>query len=120
MGEEANHQETNGLLNGGAPRVEFAQPSTASASSSDQANVTIYPELEVPPGNSDHGSPVTDASCQGLQSPDGGRELAIRLQGAYKHYGKGGKRTPVLLGLDMEVKRGEIYGLLGKKFYSMI
>ena len=48
---------------------------------------------------------------------DGGevyREKAICLDKAYKHYGKGGKKFPVLLGLDMNVEQGTIYGLLGK------
>lgn len=41
-------------------------------------------------------------------------QIAIRLDNACKHYGGGKKKTPVLLGLDMEVKKGQIYGLLGK------
>ncbi len=40
-------------------------------------------------------------------------EVAIRLEDAYKHYGSGKSRMPVLIGLNMEVKRGQIYGLLG-------
>ncbi len=40
-------------------------------------------------------------------------DLAIRLNGAYKHYGSGKKKTDVLVGLDMSVPRGKIYGLLG-------
>ena len=40
-------------------------------------------------------------------------EKAICFDNAYKHYGKGRSRTPVLLGLDMNVERGTIYGLLG-------
>nr|AHK05672.1 ATP-binding cassette transporter sub-family H 103004 [Tigriopus japonicus] len=39
--------------------------------------------------------------------------VAIKISNAYKHYTSGQKRTPVLLGLDMEVKKGQIYGLLG-------
>ena len=45
---------------------------------------------------------------------DGYREKAICLDKAYKHYGKGGKKIPVLLDLDMSVEQGTIYGLLGK------
>ena len=41
------------------------------------------------------------------------REKAISLESAYKHYGKGRKKFPVLLGLDMNVEKGTIYGLLG-------
>ena len=40
-------------------------------------------------------------------------EKAICLDSAYKHYGKGRKKFPVLLGLDMNVEKGTIYGLLG-------
>lgn len=43
--------------------------------------------------------------------------VAIKISNAYKHYTSGQKRTPVLLGLDMEVKKGQIYGLLGKNFF---
>ena len=39
---------------------------------------------------------------------------AIQLEGAYKSYGGTGKKShPVLLGLNMSVPRGRIYGLLG-------
>ena len=47
-------------------------------------------------------------------SPDG--EVAIRLRRAHKHYGGGARarpRVPVLVGLDMTIPRGAIYGLLG-------
>lgn len=40
--------------------------------------------------------------------------VAIRLEEAFKHYGSGKHKTPVLLGLDMCVRRGQIYGLLGE------
>ena len=40
--------------------------------------------------------------------------VAIRLSNAHKHYGTRKKRLPVLIGLDMEVRRGQIYGLLGE------
>ena len=40
-------------------------------------------------------------------------EKAICLESAYKHYGKGKGKLPVLLGLDMNVEKGTIYGLLG-------
>jgi hypothetical protein len=49
--------------------------------------------------------------------PDPDEEYAIRFESAYKHYGHGKGRTPVLLGLDMNVERGQIYGLLGKSFF---
>ena len=39
---------------------------------------------------------------------------AIRLSDAHKHYGSGKKKMPVLVGLDMEVQKGQIYGLLGE------
>eukprot|EP00095_Tigriopus_kingsejongensis_P003146 maker-scaffold662_size116868-snap-gene-0.17 protein:Tk03146 transcript:maker-scaffold662_size116868-snap-gene-0.17-mRNA-1 annotation:"abc transporter" len=39
--------------------------------------------------------------------------VAIKVSNAYKHFGNSHKRTPVLLGLDMEVCKGQIYGLLG-------
>lgn len=39
---------------------------------------------------------------------------AIKLDAAYKHYGSGKSRLPVLIGLNMQVERGQIYGLLGK------
>ena len=51
---------------------------------------------------------------------DGYREKAICLDKAYKHYGKGGKKIPVLLDLDMSVEQGTIYGLLGKLCAIMI
>lgn len=40
-------------------------------------------------------------------------EVAINLDDAFKHYGHGKSRLPVLLGLNMEVGKGQIYGLLG-------
>ena len=48
--------------------------------------------------------------------PTADEDYAIRFESAYKHYGHGRTRTPVLLGLDMNVERGQIYGLLGKVF----
>jgi hypothetical protein len=50
---------------------------------------------------------------------DPDEEYAIRFESAYKHYGSGKSRTPVLLGLDMNVERGQIYGLLGKMFFKL-
>ena len=47
-----------------------------------------------------------------------GREVAISLDGARKSYGSRKKRLPVLLGLDMTVERGTIYGLLGKDSFA--
>ena len=38
---------------------------------------------------------------------------AICLRDAYLHYGSGKKKVPVLIGLDMTIPRGAIYGLLG-------
>ena len=41
-------------------------------------------------------------------------QVAIKLESTYKHYGSGKSKTQVLIGLNMEVARGQIYGLLGK------
>ena len=38
-------------------------------------------------------------------------ETVLRTQGLYKHY----RRFQALDGLDMEVPKGAIYGLVGKK-----
>ena len=54
----------------------------------------------------DNGFNVNEGDCY--------RDKAISLNSAYKHYGKGRKKLPVLLGLDMTVEKGTIYGLLGK------
>lgn len=43
-------------------------------------------------------------------------DLAIELDSAYKHYGSGKTKTPVLMGLDMKVTKGQIYGLLGELY----
>ena len=40
--------------------------------------------------------------------------LAIELSDTFKDYGSGKSRLPVLIGLNMNVVRGQIYGLLGK------
>ena len=40
-------------------------------------------------------------------------DTAIRLEGLVKVYGKGDKAVRAVDGLDLEVKRGEVYGLLG-------
>ena len=45
---------------------------------------------------------------------DSSETLAIQLKSAYKHYGSGKNRLPVLIGLNMNVPKGQIYGLLGK------
>ena len=39
---------------------------------------------------------------------------AIKLESTYKTYGSGKSKTQVLIGLNMEVPKGQIYGLLGK------
>jgi len=39
--------------------------------------------------------------------------LAIELSDTFKDYGSGKSRLPVLIGLNMNVVRGQIYGLLG-------
>ena len=52
-----------------------------------------------------------DAVIDIQQSP----QVAIKLDSAYKHYGSGKSRLPVLVGLNMEVQAGQIYGLLGKR-----
>ena len=41
-------------------------------------------------------------------------EPAIKLESTYKTYGSGKSKTQVLIGLNMEVPKGQIYGLLGK------
>ena len=41
-------------------------------------------------------------------------EPAIKLESTYKTYGSGESKTQVLIGLNMEVPKGQIYGLLGK------
>ena len=38
---------------------------------------------------------------------------AIKLESTYKTYGSGKSKTQVLIGLNMEVPKGQIYGLLG-------
>ena len=43
-------------------------------------------------------------SQAGSRGTDGGPEVAIRLEGAHKAYAEGKKSTPVLTGLDMEVR----------------
>ena len=48
----------------------------------------------------------------GIQTEE--NEVAIKLEKAYKSYGSRKHKHPVLMGLDMEVGKGHIYGLLGK------
>ena len=43
-------------------------------------------------------------------------EVAIKLDKAFKAYGSRKHKHPVLMGLDMEVGKGHIYGLLGKAY----
>ena len=45
--------------------------------------------------------------------PEDADSYAICLRDAYLHYGSGKKKVPVLIGLDMTIPRGAIYGLLG-------
>ena len=45
-------------------------------------------------------------------------EIAIKLATAHKHYGSGKSKLPVLMGLNMEVGRGQIYGLLGMHTFT--
>jgi len=40
-------------------------------------------------------------------------ETAIKFRSAYKHYGRRSRRVPVLVGLNMTIPKGAIYGLLG-------
>ena len=47
-------------------------------------------------------------------------EVAIKLDKAYKSYGSRKHKHPVLMGLDMEVGKGHIYGLLGKSQLILI
>ena len=47
-------------------------------------------------------------------------EVAIKLDKAYKSYGSRKHKHPVLMGLDMEVGKGHIYGLLGKPKFTQI
>ena len=46
-------------------------------------------------------------------------EVAIKLDKAYKSYGSRKHKHPVLMGLDMEVGKGHIYGLLGKSMFIL-
>lgn len=55
---------------------------------------------------------TTPLKNHGRHDEDG--DVAIQLSSAYKHYGSGKNKTPVLVGLDMEVTKGQIYGLLGR------
>ena len=47
-------------------------------------------------------------------------EVAIKLDKAFKSYGSRKHKHPVLMGLDMEVGKGHIYGLLGKVFNNSL
>ena len=80
------------------------------------ADTNLPPEETNLPNNSDMNEAPRDVH-EIPHTGDGGdgyREKAICLDKAYKHYGKGGKKIPVLLDLDMSVEQGTIYGLLGK------
>ena len=45
-----------------------------------------------------------------VSSPD---NVAISFRDSYKHYGRGRRKVPVLIGLNMTIPKGAIYGLLG-------
>jgi hypothetical protein len=76
------------------------------SSSVDKDNSTVIDiSSQQPPTNED------TAADPGVQKV----EVAIRLDSAYKSYGRGKTKLPVLIGLNMEVPRGQIYGLLGKQ-----
>ena len=65
------------------------------------------PEVKKSTEYKDNAFNVNGGDCHG--------EKAICLESTYKHYGKGRSKLPVLLGLDMNVEKGTIYGLLGTK-----
>lgn len=59
-------------------------------------------------------STFSDSESQTSQIiPEDVDSYAICLRDAYLHYGSGKKKVPVLIGLDMTIPRGAIYGLLG-------
>ena len=85
-------------------------------------DTNMSPEETTPTSNNDKNEvplDVHDIPYNG-DGGEGYREKAICLDKAYKHYGKGGKKFPVLLGLDMNVEQGTIYGLLGKLWLHII
>ena len=71
-------------------------------------NIDIPGDASKPPRNRDDGGAKLCSTEDTYIEPK-----AICFDNAYKHYGKGRSKTPVLLGLDMNVERGQIYGLLG-------
>ena len=89
-----------------------AAASTPLLTSSDSVTVQIVPPKAQDGRNSNAATaPVTAATAAiGVNMDEAEADLAIRLTGAYKSYGR---EQPVLLGLDMAVPRGKIYGLLG-------
>jgi ABC-type multidrug transport system fused ATPase/permease subunit len=91
-------------LSSGDNNVSSAASSAAAPllGQSDAVRVQIVPES-------------SESESKLLETPmdSGDEDLAIRLEGAYKHYGSGRNKSPVLIGLDMSVPRGKIYGLLG-------
>eukprot|EP00095_Tigriopus_kingsejongensis_P012233 snap_masked-scaffold87_size395581-processed-gene-0.4 protein:Tk12233 transcript:snap_masked-scaffold87_size395581-processed-gene-0.4-mRNA-1 annotation:"abc transporter g family member 20 isoform x2" len=62
--------------------------------------------------------PVTLLVSPKKKSPKKGKmnldpNTAIAFIDAYKHYGRGARKVPVLSGLNMTIPKGAIYGLLG-------
>ena len=55
-----------------------------------------------------------DSNKQVKKNESPNNEKAVCFDSAYKHYGKGRNKHPVLLGLDLNAEKGKIYGLLGK------
>ena len=63
-------------------------------------------------------SPLVDTNKRQEMVESGTSEKAVCFDSAYKHYGKGRKKHPVLLGLDLNAEKGKIYGLLGNSSNS--
>ena len=61
----------------------------------------------------DVNSPLVDTNKRQEMNISGSTEKAVCFDSAYKHYGKGRKQHPVLMGLDLNAEKGKIYGLLG-------
>ena len=72
-------------------------------SNKDSVTVQIVPPKAEDAKNGD----VTISTPAVNMDEEAEADLAIRLTGAYKSYGRGGGKTPVLLGLDMAVPRGK-------------
>ena len=72
-----------------------------------------------PEGKKSHRRTTSSVANDKEGKQNGGKidEVAIKLEKAYKSYGSRKHKHQVLMGLDMEVGKGHIYGLLGKISY---